>query len=165
MPPKDTKPPVRRRTAGGVVLDAHDRVLVIERDVIRDGRPLHEVRLPKGKVESGETDEQAAVREVGEESGYWELTIVADLGEQEVTFERNGCQTIRRERYYLMRLTSNHWAGQRVDPHKEEALFTPRWLPSLDDAAQLLTYPGEQAYALRAKRCLEQSQHHNEPRA
>ncbi len=139
------------------MLDAHGRVLVIERDVVRDGRPRHEIRLPKGKLERGETDAQAAVREVGEESGYWELAIVADLGEQEVTFQRKGEQIINRQRYFLMRLTSDHWAGQRLDPAKEEALFKPRWLPSLDDAVQLLTYPAEQAYALRAKRHLEQS--------
>lgn len=153
----------RYHTAGGVVLDAHNRALVIERDVVRQGRQRHEIRLPKGKLEAGETDEQAALREVGEETGYWELVIVADLGEQEVTFERNGQQITRRERYYLMRLTSDRWAGQRMDPAKEEALFRPRWLPSLDDAAQLLTYPAEQAYALRAKRCLEPGAARDEP--
>ncbi len=142
-------------TAGGVVLDDHGRVLVIERDVQRDGKLIHEVRLPKGKLEAGETDEQAALREVGEESGYWELAITADLGEQEVEFDRKGQRITRRERYYLMRLTSDRWAGQDMDPTKEESLFKPRWLPSLDDAAQLLTYPSEQAFALRAKRRLE----------
>ena len=36
-------------------------------------------RLPKGKIESGETAEEAAVREVAEEIGL-ESRIVGDLG-------------------------------------------------------------------------------------
>ena len=51
------------RTAGGVVLDAEGRMLVLVRDVVRDGATVHEVRLPKGHIDPGETEEQAARRE------------------------------------------------------------------------------------------------------
>ena len=145
---------VHYRAAGGVVLDSAGRVLLIERDVIRDGQPLHEVRLPKGKIEPGETDERAAVREVCEETGYCHVEIVADLGEATSEFirERKGKQqrVTREERYYLMRLTEDTFTGQDMDPSKEEALFKPIWADDLASAEKLLTYEGERAFVRRA---------------
>ena len=44
-------------------------VLLIERWVTRGGAPFYEARLPKGHVEAGETDAEAALREVCEEAG------------------------------------------------------------------------------------------------
>src|SRR5512139_2643988 len=69
------------RAAGGVVIDDAGRVLMIERWVMRKGERVHEIRLPKGHVEPGETDEQAALRETCEESGYCGLAVIGDLGE------------------------------------------------------------------------------------
>jgi 8-oxo-dGTP pyrophosphatase MutT (NUDIX family) len=139
------------RAAGGVVVDHGGRVLMIERDIEREGRMVHEVRLPKGKLEPGETDEQAALREVGEESGYWELAVLADLGENTVEFELNGKRVRRDEHYYLMRLTSDHHAGQQMKPGSEEALFKPTWAGNFDDAERRLTFAGERDFVRRAK--------------
>ena len=36
------------------------RVLLIERWILRNGQPAFEIRLPKGHVEPGETDQEAA---------------------------------------------------------------------------------------------------------
>ena len=55
--------------AGGIVLNAKDEVLMIHR--------LGQWDLPKGKVDMGETIEQAATREVSEECGIEEPTIVS----------------------------------------------------------------------------------------
>ena len=57
---------VREYTAaGGVVLDDAGRVLLIERWVLRGGELRHEIRLPKGHVEPGETDARGcAARDV-----------------------------------------------------------------------------------------------------
>jgi len=139
------------RAAGGVVVDDTGRVLMIERDVERAGRMVHEVRLPKGKLEPGETDEQAALREVGEESGYWELEILADLGENTVEFELNGKRVRRDDHYYLMQLTSTEYAGQQMKPGSDEALFEPVWAADFDDAERRLTYAGERDFIRRAK--------------
>ena len=139
------------RAAGGVVVDDAGRVLMIERDVERAGRMVHEVRLPKGKLEKGETDGQAALREVGEESGYWELEILADLGENTVEFELNGKRVRRDDHYYLMQLTSTEYAGQQMKPGSDEALFEPVWAADFDDAERRLTYAGERDFIRRAK--------------
>lgn len=141
-------------TAGGVVIDAQRRVLVIERDVQRDGRLVHEVRLPKGHIDPGETPEQAALREVGEESGYWDLEIVADLGTARSEFDFCGKHHVRDERYYLMRLTSSENRGQKMHPGSEEALFRPKWL-DLDHAACSMTYSSERDFITRAIACIE----------
>jgi len=136
-------------TAGGVVLNAHGLALVLERDVMRDGRLVHEVRLPKGHIDPGESPQDAAKREVAEESGYGHTEILADLGRHRSEFTRANTHNVRDEHYFLMRLTSD----ERGDPepmHEEEALFRPRWLP-LMEAELALTYPSEQEFARRAR--------------
>ena len=142
------------RAAGGVVLDAHGKVLLIERDVERGGKTIHEVRLPKGHIDDGETDEQAAMRETCEESGYCALEIAADLGEHRTEYDFKGKHYVRDERYFLMRLTSPEWRAPDVDPHSEEALFSVKWAKDIADAERLLTYDGEKLFAARAARIL-----------
>ena len=139
----------RHKTAGGVVLDADGRVLVIVRDVARDGRVVHEVRLPKGHIDPGETDEAAAMREVGEESGYTGVAIAADLGHAHSTFDFRGKHHERDEHYFLMRLTSTE-RGTPQPSGKEEALFEPDWI-GLEEAAAQLTYASEREFVGRAR--------------
>lgn len=138
----------RHLTAGGVVVDDRGRLLALERHVPRDAGVVHEIRLPKGHLDPGETPEQAAVREVREESGYQGLEITADLGEAESAYTFRGRQHCRTERYFLMRLTDpRRGAPQPVG--EEEALFSPLWLDP-QEAAERLTYPSEREFARRA---------------
>lgn len=129
---------VRYTAAGGVV--AHNgKVLLLNRPA------RNEIRLPKGHVEAGETLAEAALREVSEESGYIDLEIVADLGQQTVEFDVEERHVVRDEHYFLMRL-----AGERQikrDPHEDQ--FIPFWL-AWDEAAARLTYPAEQEWLRRA---------------
>lgn len=136
----------RYQAAGGVVTDSQHRVLLIERTI--DGR--HEVRLPKGHIDPGESPEQAALREVCEETGYCDLEVLADLGWHEVAFEYQGRLVIRAERYYLMRLASE----RRQAPHfasVKEALFRNRWEADFDAAAEALTFDAERHTVRRAQ--------------
>ncbi len=139
---------IRHETAGGVVVNGAGRVLVLLRDVWRDGGVVHEIRLPKGHIDAGETPGQAAVREVREESGYQGLEIVADLGGSESRYAFRGCRHERLERYYLMRLTDPE-RGTPQPMGAEEALFEPAWLAP-EDAALRLTYPSEREFVRRA---------------
>ena len=142
------------RAAGGIVLDEHGKVLLIVRDVLRDGETVHEVRLPKGHIDEGETDEAAAMRETGEESGYWELEIAEDLGWLRSEYDFRGKHFVRDEHYFLMRLTSPEWRGPDVDPSSEEALFSVKWAKNLDEAEALLTYESEKTFARRGREAL-----------
>lgn len=134
------------QSAGGVVVDSRGHVLLIERTI----NGVHEVRLPKGHIDSGETPEDAARREVCEETGYCDVEIVRDLGWATSAFETHAERVVRDERYYLMALRS-----QRRQPPEfqttQEALYRNRWADGLDEAEALLTFEGEKAFVRRAR--------------
>jgi len=117
------------RAAGGVVTRpaaAGFEVLVVHRPRYDDWS------LPKGKVEPGETDEDAARREVEEETGY-----SCSLGEEQVTvryIDRKGRH--KQVRYWLMTVSGEvPWApNDEIDEH--------RWI-SAAVAATLLTYEAD----------------------
>jgi len=141
------------RTAGGVVINSKGEVLVIVRDIERDGALVHEVRLPKGHIDPGESAERAAMREVCEESGYCHLRIAGDLGTGRSNFTFRGKSHERDEQYYLMELTDpTHESPQPMSD--EEALFEPVWLP-LAEAAGQMTYESEREFVTRAWRLTE----------
>jgi 8-oxo-dGTP pyrophosphatase MutT (NUDIX family) len=139
------------RAAGGVLCDDAGRVLIIERSIWREDGCRHEVRLPKGHVEEGETDAQAALREVCEETGYCGIEITIDLGEAVTEFVWDDTLVRRNEHYYLMRLTDPAPGPPRFDsPTAEEARFVPRWMASLAEAEGELTYDSERSFVTRA---------------
>ena len=89
--------------------------------------------LPKGKVDPGERDEDAALREVREETGY-----VCALGEPGPTVRyADGRGRPKRVRYWFMTVVG----GQEVVPNAE--VDEVRWL-SASDACTLLTYHHDQ---------------------
>ena len=95
-------------SAGGLVVrrvTSGFEVLVAEQLDRNSGRRT--IRLPKGKVDPGETLEQTALREVREEVGL-RARIVAPLGEVSYVFfeRRAGRQIAKRVHYYLMALVS-----------------------------------------------------------
>ena len=65
--------------AGGVITDDDGKILLIHRAT----PSLTQWETPGGKVDPGETPEQAAVRELAEELGI-EATIVADWGSHDI---------------------------------------------------------------------------------
>ena len=125
--------------AGGVVV-RENQVLVLHRPS-RD-----EVRLPKGHVEEAESVKHAALREVIEESGYTDVEILRDLGQQIVEFDFRGRHVIRRERYFLMAANSL----RQVEREAQESQFVPAWL-GWDDALAKLTFEPEREWVRRAK--------------
>jgi 8-oxo-dGTP pyrophosphatase MutT (NUDIX family) len=133
------------RAAGGVVIH-EGKILLLRRPSRR------EVRLPKGHVEEGESPAEAALREVREEAGYARLTIVADLGTQQVEFADpyRQRQVIRDEHYFLMCLHDEHRAARE----EKEKQFVPIWVPAAD-AVRQLTFEAEGEFVRRALRWVE----------
>lgn len=154
-PNNNTDAPQYHQTAGGVVLNEDDAILVLHRIVLRDMRLVREIRLPKGHIDPGETPEEAALREVREESGYGQLQIIADLGEARSEYHFQGRDHLRDERYFLMRLTAPE-RGVPEPQGEEEALFEPAWLAP-EIAIARLSYESEQEFACRALAHLQEN--------
>ena len=126
-------------SAGGVVIH-QEQMLLLDRPA-RD-----EVRLPKGHVEAGEEVAAAALRETTEESGFGDVSVVADLGSQVVEFDFEDKCVVRTEHYFLMRLNSLQQVQRNA---KDEDQFRIRWAP-LENAADQLTFAAERNVARRA---------------
>ena len=129
------------RAAGGLVV-VGGQVMLLRRGVA-------ECRLPKGHVEPSETDADAAVREVCEESGLREVRVVMPLGTVENRFGVAGNHTlshiapelrvIRHATWFLMTVADAP-AGQ------PEAQWQPFWWP-LERASEILVYESERVPA------------------
>ncbi len=137
---------INYHAAGGVVTDVEgDRVLVL----IRPSRD--EVRLPKGHVEPEELHSETALREVAEETGYTDIEILADLGEQMVVFPLNEQRVQRTEHYFLMRARSSQ---QTARPPADDQQFFPVWA-TWEEACSDLTFEVEQEWVKRAHKILK----------
>ncbi len=99
--------------------------------------------LPKGHVDEGETAEQAALREVREETGMTG-ELVEELGEVRYWYQRSGRKIAKLVTFFLFEYRSGSAADH--DGEVEEV----RWLP-LDEAARELTYKGERQMVERAR--------------
>lgn len=102
--------------AGGRVLNEKGHTLMIFRSGKWD--------LPKGKIDPGETPEQAAVREVEEECGISGLGIVNPLQTTWHTYMQGNEPIIKKTYWYQM-----HCADTRkLVPQLEEGITQAEWL-------------------------------------
>lgn len=132
--------PIQRYETGGGIVIYQQQMLLLNRPA------RQEVRLPKGHIDPGETPAMTALRETMEESGYADLLILADLGSQVVTFQRDGQHYIRTEFYFLMTLQSE---AQVPRPAEDANQFQTIWLP-LPEAVNALTFEAEKNIARKA---------------
>ena len=152
QPLQPVRRPARRHGAvGAVVADPQGRVLLLEREVLRQGQWVREVRLPKGALQSSETDASAALREVVRLTGFDDIEVVADLGKSPVEYTARGVVYRRTEHYFLIRLRSL----MKGDPHaprdRDAQAFQSRFAAGFDEAAQVLSFRSEQGAVLRAR--------------
>ena len=110
------------RAAGGLVVQ-EGRVLVVHRPKYDDWA------FPKGKLEDGESWEEAALREVEEETGL-RCRLERELATTRYRDVRGRSKTVR---YWLMQPVTGHLAA---DNEVDDARFVP-----LEEARALLTYP------------------------
>jgi 8-oxo-dGTP pyrophosphatase MutT (NUDIX family) len=140
---------VEEFSAGGLILDLAGEVplgaLIARTD--RHGKLLWS--LPKGHIEAGETPEQAAVREVEEETGISGV-ILAELGTIDFWFVADGRRIHKTVRHYLMRATG----GELSDADIEVAEVA--WVPLPQISAQL-AYPDERGLVDTAGRLLAET--------
>jgi 8-oxo-dGTP pyrophosphatase MutT (NUDIX family) len=102
--------------------------------------------LPKGHLDPHEREEEAAVREVREETGV-RVTLDQRLGEVSYWFRADGVRIHKTVGFYLL-----HWASGAPMAQQAE-VDCVEWHP-LETAQDILTYPGEQDLALKAAEVL-----------
>jgi 8-oxo-dGTP pyrophosphatase MutT (NUDIX family) len=127
-------------SAGGVVVSEGQVITIVPVKRAADGRRV--LGLPKGHPDGDETPEQAATREVAEETGV-HAELIEELGDVEYRYERRGRPVHKVVRFFLFEYRSGDLADH--DHEIEEA----RWMP-LAEAAQRLTYEGEREMVSRA---------------
>lgn len=109
--------------------------------LIRD--PYRKWGLPKGHLEEGEGTEDAALREVMEETGLSDLTLGADLGEIDWTFRKSGRLIHKFCRFYLMESPRGE-----TSPEVSEGITECRWL-SMEEALRIISYDNARAILMR----------------
>ena len=150
------RPAVRgavRRTdevsAGGLVVRVDDGVAVAAIIGRLDRRGRLRWSLPKGHLEAGETTEQAAVREVEEETGI-SGRITARLGSVDYSFAAAGRRIHKRVHHVLMEAVSGELSDADVE------VTEVAWVP-LTDLPSRLAYAGERRLVARATEILAES--------
>jgi 8-oxo-dGTP pyrophosphatase MutT (NUDIX family) len=141
-------PAAREESAGGVVFRRGRRLDVIVAEQIDRQTGERTLRLPKGKVETGETLEAAALREVAEEAGV-RARVVGRLHAVRYRYphRRRGVTVAKSVHFFLM----EHEAGDPVPADREmERVF---WCP-IEEAVARLTHGTEADVVRRAARRL-----------
>lgn len=116
--------------AGGIVTSAHNNVLWIKR--------LGKWDLPKGKIEKGEEQSVAALREVEEECGISDVILKDFIGTTYHTYFHKQKHVLKPTYWFEMNVN-----GQpNLVPQTEEAITDCRWLSpeQIKEVALLNTY-------------------------
>jgi 8-oxo-dGTP pyrophosphatase MutT (NUDIX family) len=135
----------QERSAGGVVFrvapgsQGSPRALFL---LIRDS--YRNWGFPKGHVEKGEPPEQAALREVAEETGLAELSLRGEIDTIDWYFRFRGRLIHKFCHFYLIES-----AGEETCPQREEGITACRWLP-LEEALEMISYANARDVLRRA---------------
>jgi 8-oxo-dGTP pyrophosphatase MutT (NUDIX family) len=104
------------QAAGGLVVnDKHEMLLIFRRGMWD---------LPKGKLDAGETLQECAVREVQEETGLKELTLVSPLTVSYHTYHEGTKFVLKESHWYNMTAAGE----QDLDPQTEEDILEIKWV-------------------------------------
>jgi 8-oxo-dGTP pyrophosphatase MutT (NUDIX family) len=133
--PRDRLRRVEETSAGGLVVDGTNgdaRAALIGR---LDRRGRLRWSLPKGHVEAGETNEDAAIREVMEETGITGR-VLAPLGTIDFWFVADGRRVHKTVHHFLMVALGGELSDEDVEVEQVE------WVP-LVELADRLAYDDE----------------------
>lgn len=158
----------REFSAGGVVLrKMRGRwfLAVIEPHMERPKKPTPRktaiakpsasiVALPKGTIDKGEKPEQAALREVNEETGV-QAELVGNLADIKYFYVRNWgdhARVFKIVSFYLFLYRSGRL--NTISPEMRIEVHKAYWLP-LDGASKILSYQGERDVVERAQQYIK----------
>lgn len=122
---------VREPTAGGIVF-RHGKDGKIEILLIQDAKERW--TIPKGHIEEGETAQQTARREIGEEAGLGSVDVLSWLGKIHFRYRRIDKLVLMTTQIYLVKAL-----GDTDDIKKEDWMNDIRWF-SFHDALDVIEY-------------------------
>ncbi|HEU4830880.1 MAG TPA: NUDIX domain-containing protein [Candidatus Saccharimonadales bacterium] len=122
---------VREPTSGGIVFRRNEKGGV-EILLIQDAKDRW--TIPKGHIEEGETAQETARREIGEEAGLMEVDILGWLGKIHFRYRRIDKLVLMTTQIYLVRAK-----GDTDAIKKEEWMNGIRWF-SFHDALDAIEY-------------------------
>lgn len=119
-------------SAGGIVVRLQPQESYQSQEIyvalIRE-RGAPQYVLPKGRLEAGETVEQAAFREIGEEAGLLDLQMLANLGTRErLSFSKRRWKKVH---YFLFLTTQVQADPSRLEPGNQLEWFSLDRVPTL----------------------------------
>lgn len=139
---------VREPTAGGIIFRRREPGGEIEILLIQDAKDRW--TIPKGHIEPGETAQQTARREIGEEVGLFDIELLGWLGKIHFRYRRLDKLVLMTTQIYLVR------AGKDADNIKEEEWMNDvRWFP-FQEALDLIEYEDIGKLMLLAKKRIRQ---------
>lgn len=122
---------VREATAGGIVF-RRNKAGDIEILLIQD--PKGRWSIPKGHVEEGETAQETALREIGEEAGLTNVEAMCWLGKTHFRYRRLNTLVLMTTQVYLVRALGN---TEKIK--KEEFYAGIKWF-KFGDALEAIEY-------------------------
>ncbi len=139
--------PKPRPSSGGIVLGPDGRLVIVE----QHGNSWS---FPKGGLEEGESELEAAVREIREETGISELSCVRALGSYDrYSIGKDGKSEmtelgLRTRTFFLFR------TPQTALTPEDGEVTEARWT-TVEEALTLLTHPADRAFLESVKDTLE----------
>ncbi len=118
-------------SAGGIIITRPNKTLQVL--LIRDMNGNW--TFPKGVVEYGEKYEDAAKREIFEETGLKNIRIIHMLSPIHYTYQRHG--TIHKTVHYFL---FKWFGGEQIKLQKEEGISDFKWM-TMDKAKKIIGYP------------------------
>ncbi len=138
---------VREPTSGGIIF-RHDEKGDIEILLIQDTKDRW--TIPKGHIEEGETAQQTAVREIGEEVGLFDIDVLGWLGKIHFRYRRIDRLVLMTTQIYLVRAN-----GDPNSIKKEEWMNGIKWF-KFNEALDAIEYEDIGTLMLLAKKRIRQ---------
>ena len=148
--PRCYKVGMRREFSAGVVLVRRMRGRWWFAAVRPQGKRVGTWALPKGRIDTGETPAETALRAGVEETGV-EGRLASKLGDVRYVYTWDGERIFKVVSFFLASAVRGRLGA--LPPGMEVEVAETRWLP-LDDGPMLLAYGGERDMATKAAKRL-----------